>query len=225
MKGVLGKIKLAAEKELACSAHNMEHVMRVYNMAMKIAKAEKNVDMEVLQAATLLHDIARDREDRDKTGKICHARESAKMCVPILAGLGFSKDKIKKIQNCIVAHRFKTNRRPINIEEKILFDADKLDSLGAIVIVRAGMWMGRHNCSIFPKMSLAEYAKLNLVGGKLGGRIKDASLHNIFYEHEIKDKKLPGLMYTKAAKKIANERLKFTNDFLRRLKQEARGII
>ena len=219
------KIKKIAENALACSAHDIEHVMRVYNMAMKIAKTEKNVDREILKASVLLHDIARSREDDDKTGKICHAKESARMSKPILEKLGFSGEKIKKIQHCILTHRFKTKEKPESIEAKILFDSDKLDSLGAMVIIRAGMWMGRHNCSIFPKMSLKEYAKINLVGGKLNGRIKNASLHNIFYEHEIKDKKLPGVMHTKAARNIAEKRLKFTTDFLTRLKKEAKGIV
>lgn len=225
MQNRFEKIRQITEKELACSAHDAEHIMRVYSMAMKIAKTEKDVDYEILKPAVLLHDIARSKEDDDKTGKICHAKESARMSKPILEKLGFSEDKIKKIQHCILAHRFKTDKKPESIEAKILFDSDKLDSLGAMVIIRAGMWMGRHNCSIFPKMSLKKYAKFNLVGGKLSGRIKNASLHNIFYEHEIKDKKLPSAMHTKAAQKIARERLKFTTNFLTRLKKEAKGVL
>lgn len=221
----LGKIKKIVEKELACSAHNMDHVMRVYEMALRIAKGEHGVDLEVLKSATLLHDIARVKEDDDKTGRTCHAEESAKMSKLILESLGYNEEKIKKIQHCILAHRYKNNVKPESIEAKILFDADKLDSLGALVIIRAGMWMGRHGCSIFPKMSLRKYIKLNLVGGKATGRIKNASLHNIFYEHEIKDKKLPSLMHTKTAKRIAKERLKFTDMFLERLKKEAMGLI
>ena len=225
MKDRFEKIRQITEKELACSAHDMEHVMRVYNMAIKIAKTEKNVDHDILKAAVLLHDIARSKEDDDKTGKICHARESAKMSRPILRKLGFSEEQIKKIQHCILAHRYKNNTKPQSIEAKIIFDADKLDSLGAMVIIRAGMWMGRHNCNPFPKMSLKKYAKMNLVGGRLTGRIKDPSLHNIFYEHEIKDKKLPALMHTRSAKKIARERLNYSSMFLKRLKQEARGAL
>ena len=225
METKIREIKRIAEKELACSAHDMEHVMRVYNMAMKIAEKEKNVDHEILKAAALLHDIARTKEDDDKTGRICHAEESAKMCEPILKKLGFPAEKIKKIKHCILSHRYKNDKKPESIEAKILFDSDKLDSLGAMVIIRAGMWMGRHNCSPFPKMSLRKYAKRNLVGGKLNGRIKDPSLHNIFYEHEIKDKKLPGLMHTKTARRIAKKRLNFSSMFLERLRKEARGIL
>lgn len=213
------------ERELACSAHDMDHVMRVYAMALKIATKEKGVDMDILKAATLLHDIARVKEDDDVTGKICHAEESAKMCEPILKKIGYNAQKIEKIKHCILSHRFKNSHVPESIEAKILFDADKLDSLGAIVIMRAGMWMGRHKCSIFPTIPLNKYAKENLVGGKLTGRIKNSSLHNIFYEHEIKNKKLPGKMLTSTGRKIAAERLKFVDFFMDRLQKEAEGIL
>ncbi|MDO8240689.1 MAG: HD domain-containing protein [Candidatus Moranbacteria bacterium] len=225
LQGKYKKILAAVEKELVCSAHNIEHIFRVYNTALKIAKSEKKVDMEVLKSAILLHDIARVKEDADKTGSTCHAEESAKMSEVILKDLDYSQDKIKKIQNCIRSHRYKTNNRPESIEAKILFDADKIDSLGAIVIMRAGMWLGKNGCDIFPKVPFKKYIKDNLVGGKIGGRIKNPSLHNIFYEHEIKNKKLPSLMYTKMGKKVAEERLKFVTIFLDRLKKEAEGLL
>jgi uncharacterized protein len=225
LTGKYGKVQQEVEKELACSAHDMDHVMRVYNMALNIAKHEKNVDLDILKMATLLHDIARVKEDNDKSGNTCHAEESAKMCGPILKEIGYSDGKIEKIKHCILSHRYKTNNKPETIEAKILFDADKLDSLGAIVMLRAGMWMGRNGCSLFPKMELEKYAKMNLMGGKLTGRIKDNSLHNIFYEHEIKGKLLVGKMHTKEAKRISKERFKYMDMFLNRVEKEAEGIL
>lgn len=225
LSGKYGEIQAIVQKELSCSAHDMDHVMRVYNMALNIAKHEKKVDIDILKVATLLHDIARVKEDDDKTGNTCHAEESAKMCVSILSNMGYSSEKIEKVKHCISSHRYKTNNEPETIEAKILFDADKLDSLGAIVILRAGMWMGRHGCNIFPKMELDKYAKFNLVGGKLTGRIKNNSLHNIFYEHEIKGKKLVEKMHTKEAKRIAKERFKYMDMFLNRVEKEAMGIL
>ena len=225
LTGKYGKVQEIVERELSCSAHDMDHVMRVYNMAINIAKHEKNVDLDILKMATLLHDIARVKEDNDKTGNICHAEESARMCVPILKKIGYSIREIEKVKHCISSHRYKTNNKPETIEAKILFDADKLDSLGAIVILRAGMWMGRHGCSIFPKMELEKYAKLNLVGGVLTGRIKYKSLHNIFYEHEIKGKKLISKMHTKEATRISKERFKYMDMFLNRIEKEAEGIL
>ena len=67
------KIKNIVEKELSCSAHNLDHVMRVYKLSLLLAKDEDNVDFDVLIPAALLHDIARVKESKDKTGKTDHA--------------------------------------------------------------------------------------------------------------------------------------------------------
>jgi putative nucleotidyltransferase with HDIG domain len=69
----------------------------------KIAKSEKNVDFEVLELAALLHDIGRKKEDLDKTGRIDHAIESAKMAEKILEKFGFQREKIEKVKK---SHNF-----------------------------------------------------------------------------------------------------------------------
>ena len=89
------KIKEIVEKELAfCSAHNFDHVIRVYNLALHLAENE-NTDLDVIKAAALLHDIGGKKEIDDPTGKTDHAVEGAKMAEPILNKMGYSKDKIK----------------------------------------------------------------------------------------------------------------------------------
>jgi len=65
MEQIFDKIKKIVEKELECSAHNMDHIMRVYNLAMHIAKDDSGIDHNVLKASVLLHDIARVKEDSD----------------------------------------------------------------------------------------------------------------------------------------------------------------
>ena len=40
------KIKEAVEKELSCSAHNIDHLMRVYNLSLHLAENE-DVDLDV----------------------------------------------------------------------------------------------------------------------------------------------------------------------------------
>ncbi|WP_315073600.1 HD domain-containing protein [uncultured Clostridium sp.] len=61
------------QNELTCSAHNLDHVFRVYNICLLLAKYEENVDLEILIPAALLHDIIRVEESNDKTGEIDHA--------------------------------------------------------------------------------------------------------------------------------------------------------
>lgn len=94
------KFKNVAEKEIGNTpdvAHDMSHVMRVYNLALSIAKHESNVDMDVLQAAILLHDIGGYKEMNDPSGKTDHAIESAKMAETILKNLDFTAKQIKHI--------------------------------------------------------------------------------------------------------------------------------
>jgi len=83
-------------KELECSAHNMDHVDRVYNLCLKISEGE-NVDLDVIKASALLHDIARVKEDMDSTGKTDYAVLGSNMAEQILKKLNFSEDKIKHI--------------------------------------------------------------------------------------------------------------------------------
>jgi len=219
------KIKEIIEKELKeCSGHNFDHVMRVFNMAMHLAKREK-VDLEVIKIATLLHDIGGKKEMDDPTGKTDHAIESAKMARPILEKLGFSTDKIDHICDCIISHRYKNEHEPKTLEAKILFDADKLDAAGAIGLARGFAWIGKHGAHIYKKAdNLDDYIKENL-GGKINGRIQDKTKHSTHIEFEIKIKFLADKLYTKKAKKIGKDRIEYSRKFLDRLEKEVKGDI
>lgn len=215
------KIKEVVEKELSCSAHNMDHVMRVYNLALNLAENE-DVDLDVLKASVLLHDIARVKEDNDPSGKTDHAVLGSEMAAPILKELGFSDDKIKHVQDCIVSHRYRTGNEPKTKEAQILFDADKLDILGAIGIARSFVWVGRNGAKIYTDVNIEEYIKENL-GGKINGRIQDKTKHSPQIEFETKLKFLVNKLHTEKAKEIYKERIKFYKSFLDRLKREVGG--
>ena len=221
------KIKEIVEQELnqdKDSAYDIDHIMRVYNLAMTIAKTEANVDMDVLQAAVLLHDIGGAKEASDPSGQIDHAIIGAEMAKPILEKFGFSDDKIKHIQECILTHRYRTNNKPETIEAKIVHDADKLETVGAIGIARSFSWVGKHRAKIYKKVdSIEDYAKENLTEGKINGRIMDKSKHSIYINYETKDKFLLENLYTETAKKIGQERLSYYKGFLDRLDKEVVG--
>jgi len=216
------KIKNIVEKELigTDAGHDTSHAMRVYNLCLRLAKGTKGVNLEILKLAALLHDIGGFKELKDKSGRTCHAKESAKMAQKILKTLGYPQNKIDKIIHCILAHRHRTGVIPQTIEAEILFDADKLDALGAIGIARAYIWIGKNNAKIYTDIPLKKYIKENVVGGKINGRIKDKTKHSPFIEFELKLKRLPGRLHTRKARKIANERLKYMELFFKRLKKE-----
>jgi uncharacterized protein len=215
------KLRQQVERMMVCPGHDINHVMRVYNLCLNLAKGQ-NVDKEMLQAATLLHDIGGEKEILDKSGKTDHAVESAKMAEPILKKLNFPMEKIKQIQDCIISHRYKNSHEPKTLEAKLLFDADKLDALGAIGVARAFAWVGKNRAHIYKKVNLNEYIKENL-GGKINGRIQDKSKHSPQIEYETKVKYIIKKLHTPQAKKIARERLIFYKGFLNRLEMEIRG--
>jgi len=219
------KIKDIVEKELnqeKDSAHDIDHIMRVYALAMTIAASEKEVDLDILQAAVLLHDIGGAKEANDPSGETDHAVIGAEMARPILEDFEFSAEQIKHIQACILSHRYRTENKPQTIEAKIVFDADKLDAVGAIGLARDFAWIGRQGAKIYKVANIDEYIKENQ-GGKLNGRVQDKSKHSAHIQFETKHKFLLDKLYTETAKKIAQERLNYYKEFLDRLEKEVNG--
>ena len=216
------KIKEIVEKELSCSAHQMDHVMRVYNLCLSLSENE-DIDLDVLKAAALLHDIARIKEDNDSSGNTDHAILGAEMAGPILQELGFAQEKIKHIQDCIVSHRYRTKNRPKTKEAQILFDADKLDVIGTTGIARSFMIAGQYGEKIYSDVPVDKYIKDNLTDGKLNGRIKEISKHAPNLEFETKFKYIPDKLYTSKAKEIGKQRLEFMKQFFDRLEKEING--
>lgn len=120
-----------------------------------------------------------------------------------------------------MTHRFRTGNEPTSIEAKILFDSDKLDIIGASGIARTFMLAGQFGQRLEIIQDLNHYLEHNTTEN---GRIKDVSKHNPFIEYEIKFKKIPDKLYTKKGKEIANERLKFMDEYFDRLKEEINGF-
>lgn len=215
------KIIEIVQDKLTCSAHNLDHVFRVYNLCLLLAKYEKDVDLEILIPSALLHDIARVEESRDKTGEIDHAVLGSVIAEDILRNLEYEEDKIEKIKHCIIAHRFRTGNEPNSIEAKILFDSDKLDAIGASGIARTFMLAGQFGQRLTVNESLNDYFKSNTVEN---GRLKEVSKHTPFIEYEVKLKKIPDKLYTQKAKEIGKERLSFMEIYFDKLKLEIDGM-
>ncbi|NLI93810.1 MAG: HD domain-containing protein [Peptococcaceae bacterium] len=214
------KLKEIVYKELSYAAHDLDHVMRVYHYCLYFAEEEKEADPKVLIPAALLHDIARKQEDEDPTGKIDHAVLGAELAEKILRDLHFEPLLIEKIKKCIRAHRFRSGYSPDTIEAKILFDADKLDVIGAVGIARSYMLAGQHGERMYSDIPIAEYMKEN-VGEN--GRIKDVTKHTMNLEYELKLKMIPQRLFTERAKKIAEKRIDYMENFFDTLRNEIAG--
>lgn len=114
-------------------AHDFEHVDRVLKNAKMIAKKEK-VDMRMMTAAVLLHDIVSypKSDPRSKNSSM----ESAKKSESILKKYNFTSGEIQIISDAIRDHSASRGIVPQTNVGKILQDADRLDALGAIGIAR-----------------------------------------------------------------------------------------
>jgi len=113
-------------------SHTFDHVLRVRKLCLLIGQAE-GADLEVLEAAALLHDIGRPKEK--ETGR-SHAEIGAEMAVSFLYSIRFPSEKVELVASAIRTHRFSEGLTPTTLEGKILSDADKLDAMGAIGLAR-----------------------------------------------------------------------------------------
>ena len=220
MNNKYSKIFTLVEKELSCSAHDMDHVARVYNLCEYLAKYEGNVDKEVLLLSALLHDIARAKEDNDTARVIRHEILGSEMAEEILLNEGYSSEIADKVKHCITTHRFRSGNEPKSIESKILFDADKLDAIGAVGIARAYVIAGEFSEKIYSAVVIDEYVKENVVEN---GNLIDISKHAPNLEYELKLKKIPERLYTKKAKEVAEGRIKFMELYFETIRMEIDG--
>ncbi len=200
--------------ENASGCHDWTHVERVTKLALKIGKEEK-ADLDVLEIAALLHDIGRKEEMKNK-GKFCHAEEGAKLAEDILRKCNFKKDAIENIVHCIISHRYRNSHIPDTIEAKILYDADKLDSIGAIGIARDFLFAGNagSNC-----LYTGNEKRLAREGKDYSYTKEDSAI----LEYEIKLKKVKDKIITKTGKKIAKERHLFMKEYFKRFWIEVNG--
>ncbi|MGI6132617.1 MAG: HD domain-containing protein [Bacillota bacterium] len=106
-----------------------DHVARVVALSMEIGASE-GADAKVIEAAALLHDIA---------VPICasnHYETGALLARGVLAEAGYGPQEIEAICHAIEAHSRYGGPEPATIEAKCLFDADAIDYVGAVGLMR-----------------------------------------------------------------------------------------
>ena len=189
------------------SAHDCEHVYRVLYNALEIAKAEPQVDYDILIAACLLHDIG--RPDQVANPALCHAEIGSEKAYAFLLKLGMDAEFADCVRHCILTHRFRKNLQPQTIEAKILFDADKLDVTGAIGIARTLMYRG----------TLTEPLYRMLPDGSISDGTHEIG-HSFFREYKFKLEKLYDRFYTQAGAALAKERQAIAKAFYENLYRE-----
>jgi uncharacterized protein len=187
-------------------AHDFQHIMRVYKNAEHIGRKE-GADMEVLLPSVLLHDLVVYPKASAKTSK--SADDSADLAEKWLPVYGYPQDRIEKISYCIRTHSYSKRLVPLTLEGKILQDADRLDALGAIGIARTFSVGGSENRIFYNPADPLWKSKRDL-------NDREWTLDHF----QTKLLRLKNLMHTKTGRKMAKERAKFMELFIRQLRKE-----
>lgn len=115
-------------------AWGVAHFRRVYNMSLVIAEMEGVVvDQEALFAAAYLHDMG--AFPPYKTSGLDHAVSSENHYSSYLQEIGFPKAEIPLVGEIIRGHMF-YSKPGHSAESRVFHDADTLDFMGAVGIVR-----------------------------------------------------------------------------------------
>jgi uncharacterized protein len=206
--------------------HGFEHVLRVYRLAERLTQAE-GADWEIVQAAVLLHDAEGASQPESTPGGNAdlekpnnrqeHQHSSAEFARQILAAEGWSEERIQAVTHAIRSHRFRGGReKPRTLEAQILFDADKLDAIGAIGVARAVAYAAR--------AGQPAYAKASPRFIETGER-EPGEPHSAYHEYLFKLRHLQEMLHTQSARTIALERHQYMTEFFTRLGLEIEGIL
>ena len=203
--------KYYREYEGVETSHDINHFLRVERVAKRIAEQEK-ADLETVEAMCLLFDVARMMEDKGEIED--HAQEGAKIAREILSEIGFPINKIDAVCYAITVHRRSAGINPNTIEARILQDADYLDAMGAIDIIRvitSSIQSKKYRRPIYLDKPFTEDTYSNF-----------SAIH--FIVSQIKHPKIqPENFHTKLGQDLAKERFKFMKEFVDRFLAEWEG--
>ena len=193
--------------EGADAIHDFDHVLRVLALAERLAR-EEGADLEIVRAATLLHDVARGQGDRLSAN---HAHAGAEFAREVLAGQ--PPEKVEAVAHAVAAHRFRSGPDPETLEARVLHDADKLDAIGAIGVARAFAFGGYEGQRLWAEVPA-------------GYRESQATRHEHtpVHEYRIKLSKIKERLLTESARRLAEGRHTFMVGFFEQLEQEVRGL-
>jgi uncharacterized protein len=213
MKSDLEAVRRASQAFFrnARGSHGWDHTERVYRLCLQIGRKER-ANLDVLRLAALLHDIGREEEDRTN-GRTCHAAMGARLARKILIKHRVDEKLTDQIVRCIETHRYRGRFVPDSLEGKVLFDADKLDSIGAVGIGRAFLFAGEVGARLHdPKVEVR----------KTKPYTKEDTAYREFL---VKLSRIKVRMFTSEGKRIARERYAFMAEFFDRLNKETVGAL
>src|SRR5947209_19720056 len=198
------------------AAHDFDHLVRVMALADRI-QASEGGDLTTSWATVALHDIGQERERRHGGD---HALIGANLAAELLSGTQFPQHSIPAVQQAICDHRLTGTAIPQSVEGRILYDADKIDCLGAIGIGRLYCITGRYNQKIY---SPVPPEIIEPVDPLLVRSLRRRPDYSPSIEFQLLFANLPERMTTTTGRALAQERYTLMKEFFLRLQREVEG--
>ena len=195
------------------TAHDFDHVLRVAHLAGQIAAAE-GADAAVVRLAALLHDVPVHADA--VAGRRDHHLAAADFARTLLLARGLAPERTANVVHCIEAHRFRDrSRTPQTLEARCLYDADKLDSMGAIGVARAFAFAGAHAARLWREPWTAVPGDAAMPAG---------ADYTPVHEFAYKLQRLLATLHTPTARAIGAERHRVLVAFFDQLDAEMLGL-
>ncbi len=198
------------------AAHDYDHLVRVVALADKIQSIEGG-DLPTIWAAVAFHDLGQERE-RKLGGD--HAFIGAELAEELLTQTPFPQQSIPAVQQAIREHRMTGGFIPQTLEGRILYDADKIDCLGAIGIGRLYCITGRYNQKVY---SPVPEDIMEPIDPHMMRSLRRRPDYSPSIEFQLLFGNLPERMTTKTGREMAHERYAYMQEFFTRLRLEVEG--
>jgi len=194
----------------ADSVHDFDHILRVLRLAEHIGRAE-SADLSIVRAAALLHDWGR-------AGAQAQGADHSKVAASLARDYLVEEDEdwTQAVTHAIAAHRFRTAPTPRTLEAKVLFDADKLDAIGAIGVARAFAYGGAHGQRLWASQDSVDLERWQMEGD-------DPGEHTPVHEFVVKLSRIKERLFTETGRVIAEDRHRYMAQFYKRLEAEVLG--
>ena len=186
--------------------HDFDHTLRVLHNAEMLLDFFPEAESCVVRVGALLHDIGR-VGDTDAEGG-CHAERGAAMAESWLRARSCSEEFIGRVVAAVRTHRYRSEAMPESIEAKIVFDADKLDSVGLVGVTRALLFAGRIGARL-------HNTEAEALAGAPYSREDTA-----YREYLVKLRHIPERMMTEPGRAMASSRTAIMAQFFTELERE-----
>lgn len=189
-------------------AHDWAHIGRVAVTA-KVLSENEQVNLDCILAGVYCHDLInlpKDHPDRSQASTL-----SALEAGPLLEAAEFDEASIFMVKNVIIEHSFSKGLKPSCLEAAIVQDADRLDALGSIGILRCA--------AVNTQMKASFYETFDPLA-----QMRELDDRSFMLDHYFaKLFKLPELMNTPRAQALAHKRVEFMKGFITQLMTEIRA--